>query len=296
MLAREEYVEQAYFFRRLAEQLGQNSPAQDVLAIVREEILATTKLPLAIDFMLSELRHAGAFASAMRKLEHYFTPFQSFVIGAAEDEHGRFDLRVALEVLRREAEYRSDDPSPQGVFLYQFESLCRNRLGYDQGLDAVALDPTFDDRWRRWIGDVRRQVRLIDIADLIYVASDYYGLVQRQRGGQPTDAPVTGEGAPIVSDADPATDTTAAAAEPLFGEREGRIALANRRKDPMVLFASLHRQLGYPEVPRPKFADQSEELLPMLARRMERLETRLKLWEEEHRGGIDLSQFYEPPD
>ncbi len=96
MLSREEYVEQAYFFRRLAEQLAQNLPAQDVLALVREEVLATTKLPLAIDFMLSELRHAGAFAPAMRKLDHYFTPFQSFVIGAAEDERGRFDLRVAL--------------------------------------------------------------------------------------------------------------------------------------------------------------------------------------------------------
>ena len=286
MLAREEYVEQAYFFRRLGEQLRQNLPAQDVLALVREEVLATTKLPLAIDFMLSELRHAGAFAPAMRKLEHYFTPFQSFVIGAAEDDRGRFDLRVALEVLRREAEYRSGDPSPQGVFLYQFESLCRNRLGYDQGLDAVALDPTFDDRWRQWIVGVRRKVGLIDIADLIYVASDYYRIVQRQRSGLPTDA-VAGEAA---------AESASATAEPLFGEREGRIALANRRKDPLVLFASLHRQLGYPEVPRPKFADQSEELLPQLARRMERLETRLKLWEEEHRGGIDLTQFYEPPE
>jgi hypothetical protein len=30
-------------------------------------------------------------------------------------------------------------------------------------------------------------------------------------------------------------------------------------------------------------------------RRMERLETRLKLLEEEQKGGIDLSKFYGPP-
>jgi hypothetical protein len=81
----------------------------------------------------------------------------------------------------------------------------------------------------------------------------------------------------------------------LFGEREGRIALANRRKDPLFLFASLHRQLGYPEVPRPQVAAQ-EALLPQIARRLEQLETRMKLMEEEQRGGLDLTKFYQKPD
>jgi hypothetical protein len=81
----------------------------------------------------------------------------------------------------------------------------------------------------------------------------------------------------------------------LFGEREGRIALANRRKDPLFLFSSLQRQLGYPAVPRPKPADKEQALLPQLARRLEQLEMRLKILEEEQRGGIDLSQFYERP-
>jgi hypothetical protein len=80
----------------------------------------------------------------------------------------------------------------------------------------------------------------------------------------------------------------------LFGEREGRIALANRRKDPLYLFASLHRQLGYPEIPRPEVLDDDEVLLPHLARRLELLEKRVSLVEDEQRGGFDLSQFYGP--
>jgi hypothetical protein len=82
----------------------------------------------------------------------------------------------------------------------------------------------------------------------------------------------------------------------LFGEREGRIALANRKKDPLYLFASLHRQLGYPEVPLPARADAEQALLPQIARRLEQLETRMKLVEDEQRGGIDLTKFYERPD
>jgi hypothetical protein len=81
----------------------------------------------------------------------------------------------------------------------------------------------------------------------------------------------------------------------LFGEREGRIALANRHKDPLFLFSSLQRQLGYPAVPKLKPADKDQALLPQLARRLEQLETRLKIMEEEQRGGLDLSQFYERP-
>jgi hypothetical protein len=80
---------------------------------------------------------------------------------------------------------------------------------------------------------------------------------------------------------------------PLFGEKEGRIAWANRRKDPLLLFAALQRQLGYPVVPRAKPADTSSDLLGQLARRLERLEVRFKLLEEEQRGGIDLTKFYE---
>ena len=66
LLPREEYVEQAHFFTVLAERMAENTPAQEVLDAVREEVLATTKLPMAIDFLLAELRHQGTFAPGCR--------------------------------------------------------------------------------------------------------------------------------------------------------------------------------------------------------------------------------------
>jgi hypothetical protein len=279
-LGREEYVEQAHFFGVLGEHIRRNLPTQEVLSSVREEILATTKLPLAIDFLLAELRHVGVLARGMAKLAHYFTPFQCFVVSEAENERGRFDLRTAVEVLRREVEYRAEDPTRQGLFLFQFEVLCRHRLGYDGGLAAIAADPAFDDDWTTWILALRRQIGMVDVADLIYVRSAHH---RRGSGRAPAAAA-------------PANDGSPPPLAPLFGEREGRIALANRRKDPLILFASLHRQLGYPEVPSPPRSDPQQDLLPQLARRLELLEARLRLVEDEQRGGIDLTQFYERPE
>ena len=272
MLPPEELIEQAYFFRVLGERTRQHMPSQEVLSSIKEEILATTNLPKALDFLSSELRLTGVFAPAMARLGHYFTPFQTFVISEAEDERGRFDLNVGLEILRREAEYRAGETTPQGIFLYQFESIARNRLNYDRGLLAVSQDPVFDENWRDWILTVRRQVGLVDVGDLVYVRSDYYQ-AQRLRQGQSAEPE-----API-----------------LFGEKEGRIALANRKRDPLLLFAAMHRQLGYPEVPRPKPEDRSSETPELLLRRVERMEQRLKLIEEEQKGGIKIDRFYGPP-
>jgi hypothetical protein len=262
-LDREEYVEQAYFFRTLRERMQQSMSTQDLLDAVRQEILTTTMLPFAVDFMAGELRLTGGFATAMARLPHYFTPFQSYVVAEAEKAEGRFDFRVALEILEREAEYRAKGASPQGIFLFQFEALCRNRLGYDRGLDAVAGDPSYDEAWCEWIGTVRRQIGLVDFADMIYVRSELY---RKQR--QKVEKPI------------------------LFGEKEGRIALANRRKDPLYLFSALQRHLGYPAVPQPRPEDAQRNLLPALQHRVERLETRMGLLEEEQRGGINLSRFY----
>ena len=77
----------------------------------------------------------------------------------------------------------------------------------------------------------------------------------------------------------------------MFGEKEGRIAWANRGKDPLYLFSALQRQLGYPAVPKPKRPQPQNESPMILARRLDRLELRIKLLEEESKGGIDLSQF-----
>ena len=263
MLSREEYVEQAYLFRTLYERMQLDMATQDLLASIRQELLATTRLPYAVDFMVGELQLTGGFATAMTRLPHYFTPFQAYVVGEAEEPAGQLDFRIALEILKREAEYRTSQPSPQGIFLYQFETLCRNRLGYDRGLEAMAGDPAFDDAWREWILTVRRQIGLIDLADMIYVRSELY----RQTRGN-AEKPI------------------------LFGEKEGKIALANRQKDPLYLFSALERHLGYPSVPRPKPDDPQQQLLPLLERRIERMEARMKLLEEELRGGINLAQFY----
>jgi hypothetical protein len=266
-LDRDEYVEQAYFYRTLRERMQQSLSTQDLLDAVREEILTTTMLPFAIDFMAGELRLTGGFATAMARLPHYFTSFQSYVVAEAEKAEGRFDFRVALEVLEREVEYRAKGASTQGIFLYQFETLCRNRLGYDRGLEAIAGDPSYDENWREWILTVRRQIGLVDFADMIYVRSELY-----RKTRQKAEKPI------------------------LFGEKEGRIALANRHKEPLYLFSALQRHLGYPAVPQPRPEDTQRYLLPALQRRIERLETRMGLLEEEHRGGINLSRYYSDQD
>ncbi|HEX4000878.1 MAG TPA: hypothetical protein VHX65_20190 [Pirellulales bacterium] len=270
VLDREEYVEQAHLFRALGERMRQNMSVQELLVSVKEEILSTTRLPLALDYLAAELRLRGMFSTAMAKLSHYFTPFQTYVVAEAEADRGKFDLSVALTILEREAQYRAAGATPQGIFIYEFECLCRNRLGYDHGLAAVAGDPLFDDAWREWIGTVRRQVGIVDFADLIYVRSRRY-IQDRERQGLPLEN---------------------AGKSALFGEREGRIAWANRRKDPLLLFAALHRQLGYPAVPRLEPIERTSEIIPALMRRIERLETRIKLLEEEQKGGIDLTKFF----
>lgn len=271
LLDNEEYVEQAYLFRALLERLPDGLPLQDLLYHIKQEILSTTKLPMAIDFMLTELKHTGMMSGAMERLGHYFHPFQTYVMQEAEAERGRFDIRIALQLLQFEAEYRAKGPTPQGLFMFQFESLSRNRLKYDTGLLAIANDPLFDQDWRDWIMTLRRQIGLVDFADMIYVRSEHFLTRLRQLNKEEPPAHAV-----------------------LFGEKEGKIAFANRQRDPLYLFAALQRHLAYPAVPRPKIAEDPTETLIGLARRMERAEIRIKLLEEEGKGGIDLKKLYGP--
>jgi hypothetical protein len=271
VLDREEYIEQAYFFRVLRERLAENTAAQEVLDRIHQEILSTTHLPYAIQFLATELKHSGLLSSGFARLPHYFTPFQTFVICMTEQEAHRFTMDTGLLILEREAQYRAGQLTPSGLFVYQFETLSRNRLGYDEGLMSMRGDPCYDAVWRDYLEMVRTQVGLVDFADLVYVRSALYVVDERRR--------------------DPGYEPPV---PPLFGDKDGKIAKANRGRDPLYLFAALQRHLGYPEVPRPKAADDLGSKLLTLQARFRELEMRLKLLEAEARGQVDLSQFGKP--
>src|SRR5258708_6995730 len=96
ILDREEYIEQVYFFRMLRERMASNMSAQDILERIHEEILSTTRLPFAIQFLATEMKHSGDLSSGFSKLPHYFTPFQTLVITRAEEEGMRFTMDTAL--------------------------------------------------------------------------------------------------------------------------------------------------------------------------------------------------------
>ena len=272
-LDRPEYVEQAYLFQLLRERSAEELPMQELLEQIRYELLSTTKLPLAIDYLLTELKHSGLMSPAMSKLSHYFTPFQSFLVHQAEEEAGRFTIPTALQVLEAEANYRLKDCTAAGLFFFQFEVLCRNRLHYDRGLTAISSDPIFSKDWAKWILQFRAQVGLVEIADLLFLASEEYS-ERLVAAGQSLD----GKG-PF-----------------LFGRKEGRIAFGNRRKEPLFLFGALQRHLDYPVVPRPVRPDENQDVIPQLMRRMERLESRIKLMEEERRASLDITKFYQKED
>ena len=179
-------------------------------------------------------------------------------------------MNTAFKVMEAEAKYRVRGASQAGMFFFQFEVLCRNRLTYDRGLTAMSGDPIFDDRWSQWILGLRAQIGLVDFADLVFLVSDDYR-IKLEAAGESIERK-----GPF-----------------LFGEKEGRIAFANRRKDPLFLFSALQRHLGYPAVPKPKPVDDSQDLITQMARRIERLEARIQLMEEERRASLDITKFYE---
>ncbi|HEV3119913.1 MAG TPA: hypothetical protein VGY58_22830 [Gemmataceae bacterium] len=271
VLEQEEYIEQAYFFRVFRERVATNMAAQEILERIHEEILSTTRLPLAIQFLATELKHSGLLSSGFSKLPHYFTPYQAFVIRQTEEEGLRFSIDTALLILERQAGYLAGQPTQPGLFVFQFEVLSRNRLGYDEGLASMMSDPFYDAAWQEHLGVVRLQVGVVDFADLVYLRSEFY-LTEQRRHSPQYQLPV------------PA----------LFGEKEGKIARANRGRDPLYLFAALQRQLGYPEVPRPKPRDDLAARFEALAAKTRELEIRLKLLESETRGQVDLSEFGKP--
>jgi hypothetical protein len=271
ILDREEYIEQAYLFRVMRERLSEGLATQDVLQHIGQEILSTTRLPYAIQFLADEVKHTGLLSSGFARLPHYFAPFQAFVVRGTEEEGRRFGMDTALLVLQREVEYRAGNPLPSGLLIYQFEVLCRNRLGYDEGLASMVRDPFYPPPWREFLDMVRQQIGLVDFAEIVYLRSEMY-LIERRRQEPDYVPPVP----------------------PVFGMKEGKIAGANRGRDPLYLFAALQRQLNYPEVPRPRPRDDLSAKLEVLQARLRELEARLKLVEGEVRGQVDLSQLGKP--
>ncbi|MEM7810334.1 MAG: hypothetical protein AAF532_02500 [Planctomycetota bacterium] len=274
-LPAEEYIEQRHFFREFRRRLADGVPSQEFLKQIRDEILATTKLPHAIDYLLTEMLHSGRLADAMRRLDHYFTPFQTFVVEASELDRARFDQRVAFAVLERLAAYSAKRPDRPGLFIYQFESVARNRLGYDRSLEAIAADPAYGDDWREWIASVRKALGAVEFADLVYRRSERARLDRRRQ--------------------DPDYEPTVPI---LFGEAEGRIARANIGKDPLYMFSAFQRQLGYPRVPRPKVGPQEPVFHPALEERLQRIEKRIAVIDAELKGDLKIEDLAKksPPD
>src|SRR5262249_7494413 len=137
----------------------------------------------------------------------------------------------------------------------------------------MAQDPLYDEKWRDYLKKVQQQVGVIDFADLVYLRSELY-VTEQQRKDSGYEPPVP----------------------PLFGAKEGKIARASRGRDPLYLFAAWQRQLGYPEVPRPRTPDDTASKIETLKAKVRELEQRLRLVESEVRGKIDLSEFMVKPE
>ncbi|MDR2171552.1 MAG: hypothetical protein LBP59_15530 [Planctomycetaceae bacterium] len=296
MLLPEEYIEQAFFFESFIEAIDDGTPTQEFLFSIRGELLSTAQLYQAVDFMLTDIKYTGVLANSASRLSHYFSPFQIFVISESERDDGRMDFKIALQILAREAKYRSANPPTQGVFFYQFETICRNRLGYVRGLDMLINDDFYNADWKKWLTILRRQIGFVPLADMIFYRSEYYKIYnsypqtyqQKNINKLKNHKHENIENSLNVSNLN---DENLSDAVTLFGEREGRIAFATRNKEPAYLFAALSRHLGYPSVPRKKNIVEEENIIPVLKRRIEQLENRIQLLEEEQRGGIDINKY-----
>jgi hypothetical protein len=226
---------------------------------------------MAVQFLSMELRHTGQFSAGFAKLPHYFTPFQTFVVKQSEDDKRKFPFLPALQILEREATYKTGTPTASGLFVYQFESIMRNKLGYEHGLIAMSAEPFFTPDWQAYADMVRRQIGMVEFSELVYLRSELF--VTDQKRKDPGFLP---------------------SLSPLFGEKEGKIAKASMGRDPLYLFAALQRQLGYPEVPRPRAKDDPLSRVELLHHKLREMDSRIRMLEAETRGTFDPTQFGKP--
>ena len=189
----------------------------------------------------------------MARLSHYFTPFQTYVVARAEKERSQFDQKTALLAIERQAEYLAGSPSPAGLFIYQFECIARNRLGYDRGMKAISDDPFFDKTWYDWILRARLRLGTTDFGQLIYLP-----LGAIPRGAAETD-PDYKPSYPI-----------------LFSVQEGRIAKANRGKDPLYMLRGVAAADRASRRSPPPGQGDGPDHPSRAEQRLQRIETRLR--------------------
>ena len=233
VLEREEYIEQAYFFQSFRERLVHGLPSQEILERVGEELLTTTKLPLAVSFLASEMKHSGLMAPAMVHIGHYFTA----VPGPRGRPGGRWRTQPVLHGeqarlhpgTRQGPSSRPETSSLAGLFVFQFESLSRNRLGKSTpgASRRWRRTPHYNEDWRDYDPPLQTRLGDVDFADLIFVRSLPTSSLERRRRDPGLHAQVP---------------------HPLRRPRKGKIARCNRGRDPMYLFSAL--QTASSAIPR----------------------------------------------
>ena len=149
--------------------------------------------------------------------------------------------------------------------------------------------------WREWIRTLRRQIGMVDLADVIYVHSEYYWQ-RKQCGarGRPGSTRIHERATRPAGTDPPRMVGPGQCRNPLRRPRgPHRPGQSQKRSIVSVLIAA--PTTGLPRSAAGQSPDKEQALLPQLARRLEQLETRLKIIEEEQRGGLDLTKFYERP-
>ncbi|GIT29005.1 MAG: hypothetical protein Ct9H300mP1_10510 [Planctomycetaceae bacterium] len=102
------------------------------------------------------------------------------------------------------------------MFIYHFEAISRNHLGYDHGLEAVPADPIYR-RSSVLVSEDPARRGTIDFADMIYVRSKQMVLTSAAGGGADWEADY-----------------------PILSGQGGGIAKANRSKAPLYMLPHLN--------------------------------------------------------
>ena len=155
MLDREEYIEQAYLFRVFAERIAAGIAAQEALVSIGQEVLATSKLPMAIDYLVGELKLVGTLSTAMVRLPpllHRLPDLRDATGrgggGPVRHADGAGDARARGDLPRRGGDAAGAVLLPLRVPVAEPPRL-RPRPR------RVAADDIFDADWKAWIDDGR---------------------------------------------------------------------------------------------------------------------------------------------